>query len=174
MESAFCWVELGCILCTPILTTKDTQLRWFHFRILHRLLPTGRYLYLGHLTETPMCDFCSHEEETLLHLFWECPAVQSFWSDVSALISRDIQVELNMPFSLFGLDQNVQTGRVFVLIILMAKFHLFRSKLQKGKPNVNIFIHSLKQRAVIEKYCIAVSDQEERHETQPLSLAVCV
>ena len=97
--------------------------------------------------------------------------MQSFWSDVSAVISRDTQVELNMPLILFGLDQNVQTDRRFDLIILMAKFHIFKSKLQKGKPNVNIFIHSLKQRAVIEKYCIAASDQEERHETQPLSLA---
>ena len=67
--------------------------------------------------------------------------------------------------------KNVQTDRSFDLIILMAKFHIFKSKLQKGKPNVNIFIHSLKQRAVIEKYRIAASDQEERHETQPLSLA---
>ena len=63
-----------------------------------------------------MCDFCSHEEKTLLHLFWECPAVQSFWSDVIALTSRDIQLELNIPLILFGLDQNVQTDRVFDLI----------------------------------------------------------
>ena len=111
----------------------------------------------------------SHEEETLLHLFWECPAVQSFWSDV--MISRDIQVELNMPLILFCLDQNVQTDRRFDLIILMAEFHIFKSKLQKGGPNFNIFIHSLKQRAVTEKYRIAASDEEERHETQPLSLA---
>ena len=75
-----------------------------------------------------------------------------------------------MPLILFGLDQNVQTDRVFDLIILMAKFHIFKSNLQKGKLNVNIFIHSLKQRAVKEKYCIAASGQEERHETQPLSL----
>ena len=76
-----------------------------------------------------------------------------------------------MPLILFGLDQNVQTDRVFDLIILMAKFHIFKSISQKGKPDVNIFIHSLKQRAVIEKYCIAASEQEERHEKQPLSLA---
>ena len=90
---------------------------------------------------------------------------------IPALISRDIRVELSMLLILFGLDQNVQTDSVFDLIILMAKFHIFKPKLQKGKPNVNIFIHSLKQRKVREKYCTAASDQEERHETQPLSLA---
>ena len=71
-------------------------------------------------------------------------------------------------------DHSTNFQYAFDLIILMAKFHIFKSKLQKGKPNVNIFIHSLNQRAAIEKYCIAASDQEERHETQQLSLAVCV
>ena len=56
-----------------------------------------------------MCGFYNHEEEILLHLLWECPAVQSFWYDVSALIGRDIQVELNKPLILFGFDQNVQS-----------------------------------------------------------------
>ena len=36
------------IFCKPTLTTKDTQLKWFQFRILHRLLPAGRCLYLRH------------------------------------------------------------------------------------------------------------------------------
>ena len=52
---------------------------------------------------------------------------------VGALISRDIQVELNMPLFLFGFDQNVQTDRAFDLIILKAKFHIFKSELQNGK-----------------------------------------
>ena len=67
--------------------------------------------------------FAAKKEETLLHSFWECPAVQSFWSDVSALIGRDIQVELNMPLILFDFDQNVQSDRVFDVFIFMVKFH---------------------------------------------------
>ena len=43
-----------------------------------------------------------------------------FWSDIGALICVDMQVELNMPLILFGFDQNVPTGGVFDLIILMA------------------------------------------------------
>ena len=79
-------------------------------------------------------------------------------------------MELNLPLILFGFDQNVQTDTVLDLIILIAKFHIFKSKLQKGKANVNIFIYSLKQRAITEKYCTAASDRKERHEMQPLSL----
>ena len=40
----------------------------------------------------------------------------------------------------------------FDLIILLAKFHIFKSKLQKEKPNFKIFRHILKQRAKVERY----------------------
>ena len=137
----FAELNWGEIFCKPILTTKDTQLRWFQFRILHRLLPTGRYLYLRHLTETPMCDFCSHEEETLLHLFWECPAVQSFWS-VHWSVGTYKWNWICLWFCL-ALTKVYRLTWVFDLIFMKVKFHIFKSKLQKWKPNVNIFIHSL-------------------------------
>ena len=57
--------------------------------------------------------------------------MQSFWSDVSALISRDIQVELNMPLILFGLDKNVQTDRR--ANYFEGKIPYFQIKIAKGK-----------------------------------------
>ena len=77
-----------------------------------------------------MCDFCSHEEETLLHLFLACPA---FCSDVSVLIGRDMQVELNMPLFLFGFGRNVQTDRAFDPYYFEGKISHFQIKTAKGK-----------------------------------------
>ena len=39
-----------------------------------------------------------------------------------------------------------QVKSFFDQIVLMKKFHIFKSKLQKEKPNVNILIHSLKSK----------------------------
>ena len=63
-------------------TTIDTQLRWFQLRILHRILPTRRYLHICNITDSPICLFCRNHEETLCHLFWECQFVQKFWKDL--------------------------------------------------------------------------------------------
>ena len=61
----------------------------------------------------------------------ECPVVQSFWSGVEALIYSNIQVDLHTPLILFGCDQKVQTDRIIDFIILLAKFYILKSKLQK-------------------------------------------
>ena len=57
-----------------------------------------------------------------------------------------------MPLILFDCDQKVQTDRIFDLFILVVKFHIFKPKLQKEKPDFNIHIHTLEQRAKIERY----------------------
>ena len=58
--------------------TIDTQLRWFQLRILHRILPTRRYLHICKIIDSPICLLCKNHDETLCHLFWECTIVQIF------------------------------------------------------------------------------------------------
>ena len=57
-------------------TTLDTQLRWCQLRILHRILPTNKYLYMCRIVEPACCSFCKQEEETISHPFWYCDIVQ--------------------------------------------------------------------------------------------------
>ena len=109
----------------------------------------SKLFVLRKLTETPPC-VCFLRK--FLHLFWECPVVQPYQSDVGALICRNIHVGLNMSLILFGDDQKVDTNRFFYPIILSEKFYIIKSKLQKEKPYFKIFIRTIKQRAKIERY----------------------
>lgn len=56
--------------------TKDIQLRWFQYRILHRILATNSHLFKMKITNTELCSFCNTNVETLTHLFWECIYVE--------------------------------------------------------------------------------------------------
>ena len=49
----FSELNLEKISCKPVLTTKDTQLRCFEYRIPHTLLQTEFYLCVRKLTENP-------------------------------------------------------------------------------------------------------------------------
>ena len=40
-------------------TTIDTQLQWFQARILHRILPTRRYLNICKIVNSPLCLLCN-------------------------------------------------------------------------------------------------------------------
>ena len=62
-------------------TTKDTTLQWFQARLLHRILPTAKYLKIIKINDSDLCNFCNEEQESTEHLFWECREVKTFWDE---------------------------------------------------------------------------------------------
>lgn len=137
-------------------TTYDSCLRWFQYRLLYQLLPTGRFLYLRKLIESPLCSFCKQTEETLLHLFWDCPRVQNFWLDVQDWIRSNFRhcdnIQLSKELIFLGLKDNVVTDRIFDLFVLVAKYHIFTSKLKGHTPNINVFVKIIKSRFAADRY----------------------
>ena len=79
-SSSSVWLENS--KCTYSDITKDTYFIWFHYRLLHRILPTQKYLYYMKLTNNRLCNFCNEEEDTFLHAFFECDHVNDFWNNV--------------------------------------------------------------------------------------------
>ena len=67
-------------------STPDVQLRWFQTRLLHRILPTNRYVYSQKTVDSPMCTFYGQEEETIRHLLWHCDISQMFWNGLTLLM----------------------------------------------------------------------------------------
>ncbi|WP_419627691.1 hypothetical protein, partial [Thiolapillus sp.] len=144
-------------------TTLDTQLRWFQLRILHRILPTNKYLCMCRIVESACCSFCKQEEETISHLFWHCDIVQVFWAKLKTALNESCENCFEPIFTetlvLFGVKENVVTDRVIDLIILLAKYYIFKCKLQGSTPIAKIFIKSLKQRYIVEKYASLVCNR---------------
>ena len=142
-------------------TTTDTQLKWFQTRLLYRILPTQKYLYLLKIVDSPLCTFCNGEQETIIHLFWDCPFVQSFWVDILHWFMDKCAHCRNFSFSeslvLFGLKENVKTDKTMDLLILLGKYHIYKCKINKTIPNVNLFQKYVKQRFYIEKYMSTIS-----------------
>ena len=64
----FCWKK---ILTFPFSLVKDTKLRWFQFRIIHRILGTNSLLCKMGIKTDNKCSFCNREKETIKHLFWD-------------------------------------------------------------------------------------------------------
>ena len=56
--------------------TNDTCLRWFQYRLLYRVLPTSCFLYIRKLVDSTMYSLCHQVQETLSHVFLNCPKIQ--------------------------------------------------------------------------------------------------
>ena len=64
------------------LCTRESKLRTFQFKFLHRRIATNSYLFKIGISSDNHCSFCKEHNETILHLFWECTFVQAFWNEI--------------------------------------------------------------------------------------------
>lgn len=143
-------------------TTLDSRLIWFQYRLIHRLLPTEKFLHIRQLVDSSLCLFCKQETETIQHLFWDCTIISQFWSKLLNLLQNKCSDCKNLQFFekfiLFGLSNDNSSDSVLDLIILHAKFFIYKCKLQKIIPNVDIFIKILQSVYYDMKYLSKICD----------------
>ena len=137
------------------ITTTDTKLRWLQYRILHYIITTNRSVSKFMIGQDSNCSFCGAHSETIIHLFWTCKFVQRFWNDISFLINKKCAHAHNFKFTenlvLFGNCNIIYTDKICNLIILIAKFFIYRCKVQNKPLNIQIFTKELFRRYQIEK-----------------------
>ena len=150
-------------------TTIDCQLKWFQYRILHRILPTRRYLFLCNIIDSPQCSFCDREEETIHHLLWQCQVVTVFWRNLKTELVTACPHMNNFDFSeelvIFGVKENVQTDDAFDFILLLAKYFIYKSKFTKTLPPISVFKKYLEARVKIERYLYTKLDRCDKFHT---------
>ena len=134
------------------LCTRETKLRTFQFKFLHRRIATNSYLFKIGISQSDRCCFCKGSSETLLHLFWECPYVQSFWNEVKTWIySFSCFSNVNFSFlSCLGLAEDT-SNLLFHHILLSARHYIYRSKLMNSSLSREPFTRGIQTCFNVEK-----------------------
>ena len=144
-------------------STCDAKLRWFQVRLLYKLLPTNRFLYLRKLKDTELCTFCHCCIENLSHLFWDCTHTQKFWDEwilwIKSAGEHCQNVQLTKQHLLMGVNEESGVGRAFYVLLLLAKFHLYKRKLSGQTPNMVAYVASAKVRYTDEKYLSVICNK---------------
>jgi hypothetical protein len=96
------------------------------------------------------------DEETIEHLFWDCEKTHNFWMTFHTWLLDNFlhcaNVRLSKQLILCGYQENNTSDKIFDLFLLMAKYHIYTSKIQAVCPHFSVFLRTLKQRFTIEKY----------------------
>ena len=133
----------------------ETKLKWFSYKIIFRIIPTNRHLFLLKIKDSPLCNLCNAYEQTIAHLFWNCEYVLSFWNALLDHIKDTCTDHQNLNLSeelvLFGTKQNLQIDKILYLIILLAKYFIFICKLDDKMPTLRQFKPFLKHRIMLEQ-----------------------
>ena len=137
----------------PFLCTRETKLRVFQFKFLHRRIATNDFLCKIGIKQVDSCSFCGESTETLVHLFWNCKYTQAFWKKVLEWISQKIVNLKDSVFSSFlclGLVENVSNVLLHHLL-LIARHYIYTCKLKNSIPKLQVYIHLLLTSMKIEK-----------------------
>ena len=141
-------------------TSIDCKLKWLQMRIIYRIIPTNRFLYIRKIVDDSTCEMCGIEEEDLKHMFYTCEYVSRFWNNLKTLLLEKCNHIVNLDFSeelvFFGTKKHMYTDKVFDLILLCAKYYLYSLKWSKCKPCIKAFHCQIKSRYNVER-CMAKS-----------------
>ena len=103
--------------------TKSTRILEFQYKFLHRRIATNDFLTKIGVRDDPNCSFCNEEQKKLLHLFWSCPKVVSFWHELTVrltllhITSEHYTIE---PFVALSLSRILPRTTLLFQIILRA------------------------------------------------------
>lgn len=151
--------EKGSLLKLTI-ATRSVRLRNFHYKLIRRIIARNRLLYVCGISEDPNCSFCGRNEETIYHLFWECPISQNFIRDISRaflVVGYDIKITRQTWFLL------KYCNSLDTLILTLAKYVLYRAKLMETRPSVAHFRAALLSEKEIEHYVAALDNKLDTH-----------
>ena len=137
----------------PFLCTKETKLRIFQFKLLHRRIATNSFLCKIGVKDTDKCSFCKSETESLIHLFWDCTIVKEFWNKVRNWIKEHITSKtiINLTqLTCLGFVQN--TSNILLHhVLLIARHYIYCCRLKTTLPTCKIFENIVQMTNGIEK-----------------------
>ena len=134
--------------------TKSTKIIIFHFKFLHRRLPTNSFLHKIAIKDNDLCTFCKEETDTLLHLFWQCKVTSHFWGSLfqwlqtSALIQKGSHLAMTTAL---GLKPDSSKSNLQInFSCLMSRYYIWKCKLRDETPNLSQFLRFFKKTYEIE------------------------
>ena len=122
----------------------STKLRWFQYRINHNILTTNKTAFKMKILHDPMCTFCNNDEETICHLFWECPIVQNLYSLFHELL-REFNTDIDLDRKKIILGPYCSKYSAENVIILHLKFFIYRTKCTKQRLSITSWKYYMNQ-----------------------------
>ena len=120
------------IFSLPFLITNDTSIQWFQYRINHRILGTNQLLCKMKIKDNPNCTFCRNGEESIEHLFWDCPVVNTL---LQKLFPHQ-QFKFSRSNFILGIPESKQ--KELNLLIMFAKKYIYYCKMKEKTPLVTL------------------------------------
>lgn len=144
---------------------KETAMKWFQIKILHRILGTNIILNTMDISMNNLCTFCNKSKENIVHLLYDCDRVKLFWENLCLLINNKcthaVKFGISQELVIFNTSSTIMIDEVMSYIILSAKQYIYKCKYYKSLLNVKTFLSILTKKYYTLKYIAKLNMNEE-------------
>ena len=158
----------------PFRVTIESKMRSFQYKLIHNIIRTNLSLHRMKIKESPFCDHCNGQNETLLHRFCECPKAKSFWEDVIKWwnIRRSDNLKPNSCEILYGYKPENTKFHAFNYYLLIAKYHLYLARNQSETPSMKVFLALLESKIKCERQIAIKNSNNKKYEAKWTTLCI--
>jgi hypothetical protein len=131
---------------------KDTKIRTFQYKLLFNLIPRNLYLHRIKKSDTNRCDTCQKLDD-IAHYFHECQSLKSFWNSFTQWWKNMTNEQINLDSKIItvGITEMQTKNQLLNACILLAKWHIYKNKLNQSLIFFYKYLCDLKYYLVIEK-----------------------
>ena len=141
-EKTFCPPLTESYLREQTLTPSAVYELPFKITIENKLRSFNQRLWKINVKSSPKCEQCDAPCETISHIFYECPAVKSFWEKVIDWWNRKRSENINPNPTevLYGYKPESNSFHTFNHYLLIARYYLYLARNKFETPELEVFI----------------------------------
>ena len=125
----------------PFKVTNEVKIM-FQYKVTHNVLPTRATLYRDRISESPVCNLCNTEEQTLHHLLINCTLTVDFWVLFEDWWYQKTNETITLSTShiLYGWHDRTKHWQVLNYCPLIAKYRIFYTSLREDVLDFQNFL----------------------------------
>jgi hypothetical protein len=143
---------------------SNTKVRAFQYKLLYNLIPTNSYLKKIKKSDTDKCNWCDKLDD-IAHYFVLCTALIPFWNSFTMwcqdMLNEDIK--FTVVDILVGILEKPEKNDILNACILLAKWHIYKSKLDAKDPFFYKYLCQLKYYIITEQNIALKNNKLEEH-----------
>ena len=125
----------------------------FQYKVIHNVLPTRATLYRDGISESPICNLCNAEEQTLHHLLINCSVTIDFWVLFQDWWYQKANetIALSTSHTLYGWHDRPKHWQILNYCLLIAKYCIFCTSLRGDVLDFQTFLSLITRKLEILK-----------------------
>ena len=157
----------------PFAVTNEVKIIMFQYKVIHNILPTRATLYRDGISESPICNLCNAEEQTLHHLLINCTLTIDFWMLFQDWWYQKTNetIALSTSHILYGWHDSAKHWQVLNYCLLIAKYCIFCTSLRGDVLDFQTFLLSISGKLeILKEIAVAKKALPNFHRTWNLLL----